>query len=154
MQGPYADHILDASDVCSNCFCKTRVERVDPVRGGITRELDSHYARDPLRTEIGYGPSEAMSESKGVFCNCGVEGSFERLWDPDAVDEDHFKRLVKTAITTLERKDVTLRRKETVIYALSAWRDKGDVDKALSSALEAGIVTAAAAGDRDHEARV
>lgn len=152
MHGPYADHILDASDVCSNCFSKNRLERVDPVRGTIHRELDSHLERDPQRTEIGYGPSEAMSDSKGVFCTCGVEGPFERFWDPTEVSEERFRDLVKNAIRTLEEKDVEIRRKETIMYALSHWHEHDDVDQALATALDAGIVAAAAGGDRQRQA--
>lgn len=148
MNGPYADHILDASDVCSNCFRRVRVERVDPVRGSLTRELDSHLERNERRTTIGYGPSEAVSESKGTFCECGVEGTHERLWDPTLVAGEHFRDLVKAAVTTLEEKDVGIKRKETIMYALSHWREHDDVDKALGMALEAGIVAAAAADDR------
>lgn len=149
MQGPYGDHILDASDVCSNCFRLVRQERVDPVRVGLTRELDSHLERDPRRTTIGYGPHECPPRSKGVFCECGVEGSFERLWDPTAVDEDRFKQLVKVALRTLEEKDVRIKRKETVMYAISHWREHGDVDRALATALEAGVVAAVAGDGRD-----
>ena len=155
MHGPYADHILDASDVCSNCFSRVRVERLDPARSGLGHELESHLARDPRRTEIGYGPSEAMSDSKGVFCKCGVEGAHERLWDPTDVDEGQFRALLKAALRSLEHKDVTLRRKEAAMYALSHHREHDDVDRALANALEAGVVAAVASGDdRDQEARV
>ncbi|ELZ05576.1 hypothetical protein [Natrialba aegyptia] len=151
MDGPYAQHLLDASDVCSNCLRKNRVERIDPVRGGLVTELDSHLSRDETRTSVGYGPADCVSEQKGVFCECGVEGAFERLWDPTAVAEDEFKTLVKAALATLAEKDVTVRRKETVMYALSHYRDHGNVDRALASALDAGIVAAAAAGNDDRD---
>ena len=144
MDGPYADHLLDAADVCSNCFRRVRLERVDQVRGGLTRQLDSHLERHPRRTSIEFAPHEIPARSKGVFCECGVEGAFERLWDPTAVDEERFKSLVKAAIRTLAEKDVTIKRKETVMYALSHWREHNDADKALAAALDAGIVAAAA----------
>lgn len=144
MQGPYADHILDASDVCSNCLRVNRLERVDPVRGGLSRELDSHLERHPRRTTIEFGPHECPPQSKGVFCECGVEGAYERLWDPTDVDEERFKALLKRALRTLEERGVTIKRKETVVYALSHWREYGDVDQALATALEAGLVAAAA----------
>jgi len=145
----YEDHILDSKDVCSNCFEIIRVDRVDPVRGGMTRELDSHLERDRRRTSVEYAPHEIPSRSKGVFCNCGCEGAHERLWDPTDVDREQFRTLLKSALQTLEHKDVTLRRKETAMYALSHFDDHGDVDKALSAALEAGIVAAVASrGER------
>ena len=143
MRGPYADHLLDAADVCSNCLAKNRHERIDPIRG-LGDELDSHYERDEHRTEIGYGPADVVSEQKGVFCQCGVEGSHERIWDPDDVDREKFKELVKAALRTLAEKDVTIRRRETVRYALSHFDDHVDVDQALANAIDAGIVAAAA----------
>ena len=149
MNGPYAAHILDASDVCSNCLRLVKHERVDPIRGGLSRQLDAHLERDRRRTSVDYGPHECPPRSKGVFCHCGCEGAHERLWDPTDVDEQRFKALLKAALRTLEEKDVTLRRKETAMYALSHFDDHGDVDKALSVALEAGIVAAVASrGER------
>ena len=145
MRGPYAAHLLDAADGYSNCLLKNRVERIDPVRGdGLGNELDSHYSRHEHRTEIGYGPADVVSEQKGVFCDCGVEGSHERIWDPDDVEREKFKELVKAALRTLAEKDVTIRRRETVRYALSHFDDHGDVDQALANAIDAGIVAAAA----------
>lgn len=150
MQGPYADHILDANDVCSNCFSKNRVERVDPVMSSsdFRHELDSHYSRDPKRTTIGFGPSDVPARSKGIFCNCGVEGSFERLWEPKEVSQDKFKELLKSAVRTLREKDVSLREQETIRYAVSHWKEHDDVDRALATALQAGIVAQAASGGR------
>jgi hypothetical protein len=148
MQGPYADHLLDANDTCSNCLRKNRVERVDPVMGtGLGHELDSHYSRDPRETTVEYhdGGTEP-TRAKGVFCRCGVEGSHERYWSPTDVSRDRFKELLKNAVATLDRKGVTLRQKETIGYALSHFDDHGDVDRALATAIDAGIV-AAAAGD-------
>ena len=150
MNGPYADHLLDSADVCSNCLRKNRVERIDPVMGdGLGNDLDSHYERDENRTEIGYGPADVVSEQKGVFCSCGVEGAHERIWDPQDVSREKFRELVKAAIRTLDEKDVTVRRRETVRYALSHFSEHGDVDRALANAIDAGIVAAVASGSRD-----
>lgn len=160
MHGPYADHLLDASDVCSNCLRKTRLERVDPVRGGITRELDSHLERDDRRTEIGYGPADRVSEQKGVFCTCGVEGSFERVWR-DEIGPQQFRRLLKNTMRTLAEKGVSYRRKTMAGTALQEFRNRvdargtlfpfleaGTVDDILSNALGAAIATATATDDR------
>ena len=149
MEGPYADHLLDASDVCSNCLALTRQERVDPVRGSLTRELDASLERDPRRTSVEFGPHEIPSRSKGVFCECGVEGVHERLWNPDDVGEGRFRELLKRAIATLEEKDVTIRRKRAIGHALQAYRHGDDVDEALAAGIEAGIVAAVAAGDME-----
>ena len=145
MQGPYADYILDARDVCSNCFRKNRVARVDPVRGGLGRdELDSHYERDRRETTVEYAPHDIPHRSKGVFCACGVEGSHERLWDPTDVERAQFKRLLQNSIRALERKEVSIKRKEAAMYALSHFDEHDDVDRALATGLELGIVAAAA----------
>jgi hypothetical protein len=144
---PYEEHLLAAPDVCSNCLRLIREERVDPTRSGLGRDYEETYQRRPDTTVIGYGPSDAVSESKGVFCECGVEGHRERIWTGD-VDRDRFKDLLTNAIRTLETKDVSLRRKETLAYALNAY-DAGDgPDQAIATAVEAGIV-AHAAGDQD-----
>lgn len=157
MQGPYADHLLDASDVCSNCLRKNRVERVDPVMGsGLGHELDSHYSRHKRRTTVDYHDGgDEPTQAKGVFCECGVEGSYERVWDPTGVDRDRFKELLKAAVITLDEKGVSLNRKETLRYALVHFDDHGDVDKALATAIDCGIMAAAVgAPDRDdHEVK-
>jgi len=152
MQGPYADHILDARDVCSNCFRKNRVERVDPVMGsGLGHELDSNYSRDRRETTVEYHDGgDEPPKSKGVFCNCGVEGSFERLWSPTTASRERFKTLLKNAVVSLERKEVSIKRKETLRYGLTHYADHGDVDKALATAIEMGIV-AEAVGSRKKE---
>jgi len=150
MDGPYGDLLLDARDTCNNCFSRIRVERVDPVmsRSGFRHELDAHYSRDKQRTTVDYHDSEPEPmHSRGTFCECGVEGSFERLWDPTAVSRERFKDLLVQAVVTLERKDVSLRRRETLRYALQHFDDHGDADQALANGIEAGIVAKVASND-------
>jgi len=144
MQGPYADHILDSRDVCSNCFRTIRVERIDPTRNGFGGELESHFERRKQNTVIGYGPAESVTDIKGVFCECGVEGSHERIWNPTEVAERKLKTLIKNAIRTLKRKDVSIKPKETCAYILHVWRETDDVDRAMSKGIEMGIVARAA----------
>jgi len=144
MNGPYADHILDASDVCSNCFRTVRVERLDPTRNGFAGELESHFERRRQNTVIGYGPAESVTNIKGVFCECGVEGAHERLWDPTDIQEPKLKRLIKNMIRTLRRKEVALKPKETAAYILHVWSETDDVDRAMSKGIEMGIVAQAA----------
>jgi len=83
-----------------------------------------------------------------VFCRCGVEGSYERLWHPETVERERFKSLLKNVVRALESKGVSLRTKETMAYALSHFDDEGDADVALATAIDAGVV-AAAASDND-----
>jgi len=113
--------------------------------------MDSHLSRRKETTTVAYGPSDVPSESKGVFCQCGTEDAHHRLWDPTDVSRERFKTLLKNAIKTLEHKDVTLERTETAMYGLSHWDEHGDVDRALATALDAGIVAAVASSDEDRD---
>jgi len=157
MQGPYADHLLDARDVCSNCLRVNRVERVDPVMssGTLTHELDSHYSRDRRRTAVEYHDGgDEPTQAKGVFCSCGVEGAYERVWNPASVSRKRFKDLLTSAVASLERKGVSLDRRETLMYSLSHFDDHGDVDKALATGIDCGIMAEAVGSsdqDREHE---
>lgn len=159
MEGPYADHILDARDVCNNCFRHVRVERVDPVmaRDGLRHALDAHYSRKRKTTTREYHDSDPnVTHAEATFCHCGVEGTFERLWDPETVSRDHFKQLLKRGLQTLDNKGVTLsreRKRETIAYALQTFDDGGDADRAFAEAIEMGIVAQANAdaNDRDYQ---
>jgi len=153
MNGVFAERVLDANDVCRNCFARNRVERVDPTRGGLGGQLDSHYSRHEERTEIGYGPADAVSDQKGVFCQCGVEGAHERVWD--AAGYARYKGFVAAAVTALEEKGVDVRRQTAVAVALQGFRDAVDgrllpvvesatVDRLLSTAVSAGVAAASA----------
>lgn len=148
MQGPYAEHILDANDVCANCHRQNRVERVDPVMAtdGLRHELDSHYSRRRELTTVEYHDGgREPTKAKGVFCECGVEGAHERIWSPETVTREPFKELLQNAIKTLLGKGVNIRPKETARYALAHYDAEGDADKALSYAVEMGQVAAIAA---------
>ena len=149
MNGPYAERLLDAPDVCANCLRIIRIERVDPARGGVTREFESHYERDPTTTEIAYGPADSVGEQKGVFCaECGTEGAHDRIWRDDDVDGERFRELVQHAIATLEAKGVTLSRQDFAAHALTHFAEDVGVDVALSKATDAAIV-AELASDSD-----
>jgi hypothetical protein len=142
MGGPYTDHMLGAPDVCNNCFRLIREERVDPTRSGIGREFETSLTRRDETTEIGYGPSTAVSDSKGVFCDCGVESARDRLWSYTEPDRERFKELLQNAIRTLERKDVTAERETLATHALAAWTAGHNVDGAIEIGLDAAIATA------------
>jgi len=153
MNGAYADHILDASDVCSNCLRVIRVERIDPARDGMVRDFESHFERHPRNTEIAYGPADSVSNVKGVFCDrCGTEGAHDRIWRSEDVDDARFEELVKQAIATLDFKGVTLQAQDFAAHALQQRRDGATVDEALGAATEAAIVASAARDDAEPEA--
>jgi len=154
MNGPYAERLLDAPDVCRNCLRVIRVERVDPTRDGLTREYEEHYERHARNTEIAYGPADTASNAKGVFCDrCGTEGAYDRIWADEDVDDRRFRELVQQAIATLEWKGVSLSRQDFATHAL-AHRDKdASVDEALSMAADAAIVAEVASTDSGERKR-
>jgi len=143
MTTPYQDHLRGAADVCNNCFALTKVERVDPTRGGIAREYEQTLQRNPETTKVDYGPAEAMSEMKGVWCDCGVEDARTRIWDDADVDTERFRSLLQAMLATLDAKGVTVDRQRTAAHALQARRDGAAVDEALRAGLDHGLAVAA-----------
>jgi len=154
MTDAYAEHVLEAADVCNNCLRLIRVERVDPVRSGVAREFEATYERERRHTSVEYAPAESVSDHKGVFCACGVEGARDRVWGGDDLPRDRFKTLVQHLLRTLERKGVTVKPRETAAYALQAFDDDTTPDRALARAVDAGIVAAAASDDDPSAIRV
>ena len=146
----YQEHILNATDVCSNCLRIIRIERVDPTRDGMIRDFESHFERHPHNTEIAYGPADSVSNVKGVFCDrCGTEGAHDRIWRSEDVGDARFEELVKQAIATLDWKGVTLQAQDFAAHALQQRKDDATVDEALGAATEAAIVAQAARDEAD-----
>lgn len=151
MQGPYAEHLLDAVDVCRNCLRLVRVERLDPTTADGGDAMDSFYERRRVTTEVDYGPAATVSEQKGVFCSeCGLEDPNERVWtdrdfhDPGLpLDEDRFGELCKNAMRSLERKGVSIDRHAFATTALARYRDHRSIDVCFDEATDHGIVSAA-----------
>lgn len=142
MTGPYHDHIIGAPDVCNNCFRVIRVERVDPSRSGIGREYETSFERHRRHTDVDFGPAEVPPESKGVFCECGVESARDRVWGYAELPESRFKTLLQHALETLEHKDVSIDARRMAEVALAAWRAGHNVDSALEAGLDAGLARA------------
>ena len=130
--------LLEAADTCRNCFRQVRRERIDPTRRGIAREYERSLERDPQTTTIGFGPSDCPPDSKGTFCECGVESPRTRVWTADDVDDERFKQLLVNAVSTLEQKGVRLRRRVTLQTALETFRAGRGVDTALTIAVKRG----------------
>ena len=163
MNDAYQEHLLNATDVCSNCLRIIRIERVDPARSGMIREYESHYERNPRTTEIAYGPADSVTNVKGTFCDrCGTESpdADDRVWTSerteggtliDTVDDERFETLVKQAIATLDYKDVSIQPRDFAAHALQHRKDDATVDEALGAATEAAIV-ASARDEEDAEA--
>lgn len=146
MQDAYGEYILDARDVCSNCFRRIRVDRVDAVRGdGLGHELDTRATRDVQTTTVDHHDLDPEpAHSQGTFCDCGVEGAHDRLWNPDAVSEAQFKTLLTRAAITLAQKGISLSRETLLEVAYRTWRAEDNVDDALAAGIEAAIHTEAA----------
>ena len=141
---PYRAQIYDAADVCINCFLRTRVERIDPIRGGLGGEFEAHLERHRRHTEVAYGPADCVSEQKGVFCECGVEGSHTRTWDDGDVDRDRFRRFIKNALRSLASKGVDVNRRVFADVALSQYDANESVDTCFEEATTAGIASSVA----------
>jgi hypothetical protein len=77
------------------------------------------------------------------LCDCGVEGSHERVWSDDHVERARFRELARHAVDSLTEKGVTLRRKTAFGFALQARDDGASVDEAISRGVAAGIAAAA-----------
>jgi len=118
-------------------------------RSGLRHALDSHYSRKRTTTTREYHDSDPnVTHADATFCECGVEGAFERLWTPTDISRDRFKTLLKHAIQTLSHRGIELsreRKRETVAYALQSFDDGGDADQAFSEAVEMGIIAQASA---------
>jgi hypothetical protein len=148
----YQDHILDNPCVCNNCFRRRSRERHhresrDPTEP--TSATRSPTTRVRASTTVEHGPAESPSESQGVFCACGAESAFDRLWDGDSLTDERFKTLLVAVVETLGELDVTLRRKPTLSLALQYYRDGQTVNNALGQAIETGVETATARPDRE-----
>lgn len=154
MDGPYANHIIDANDVCNGCLRVVRQERVDPTRGGLTREYEDSLERDPRTTEVGYAPADSVSEQKGVFCaHCGTESPHERIWDDADIDRERFKTLVVRVIKALRAKGLSLHATRLAGVALQARTDGDDVDDALRRGVSAGLRASAMSEKQGEDAR-
>lgn len=123
MHESFQERILSAVDVCNNCFALVREQRLKARRNWeLSRE--AYWARDNQRTTVEFAPADTVSEQKGIFCDCGVEGSFERLWADEDVTRDRFKTFIERVITTLETKGLELDRQRVAAYALDAYNER------------------------------
>lgn len=136
----YQEHVLNACDVCRNCFAIVREERdshaptsqfnaaaleeMDVVdrpgnRSSLVRE--SYWGRDPRHTVVSYFPAETAGACKQIFCTCGVASAFDRYWTWRDISRDRFKQLLQNLLRSAERKGLTLAKQPAAAHALSAF---------------------------------
>jgi len=150
---PYYDQVYNAADVCINCFLRSRVERIDPIRGGLGGEFEAHLERHRRNTEVAYGPADTVSDQKGVFCECGVEGSHTRSWDDADVDRSRFKTFIEDVLRSLESKGVDVSRHVFVEVALSQFDAGESVDTCFDEATTAAIASSVSTDSPTERAR-
>lgn len=178
----YQEHVLNDPSVCSNCFGLQRETALDVVptsqfnkaalegKSIITRTgkrpdlvVTTHQPSRDEQTSHDFAPARVPSQSKRVFCDCGVHGSYDRIWTfPEAerdielgfawlFDEqterplvhtfalEQFTAHLKRLIRTVESKGVSVAREEFITTALAARESGAHPDEAFSRGLEAGI---------------
>jgi len=145
----YQEHILSAPDVCSNCLRLVRVERERPASG--LRQAESFYARNRATTEVDHAPADTVSETEAVFCECGAESAFDRVWDDRDIGRGRFRTMLKHLLHTAERKGLSVARQPAAAHALASHgqqratesgatvRVVTDVNAALADGLLAGL---------------
>lgn len=137
----YQEHVLNAPDVCSNCFAIVREERdslkpTSQYNAAALEELDvvdrpgssslvreSYWGRDPRHTTVSFFPAERAGDCKQVFCECGVASAFDRFWTWRDVSRERFKQLLQNLLRSTDRKGLSLARQPTAAHALAAFDD-------------------------------
>lgn len=117
----FQEHILDASDVCINCFALLHVDRETPSEAYLENRRYWHGGRRPYTTisvvpagkrpaepaVMGHPPQNSPAHPSTVFCECGVDGPYERIRH-GYVGPERFGELLETALCTLDQKGVAL----------------------------------------------
>lgn len=119
----YQFEILDDSSVCSNCLRRQRRPASRPLSRGTHADVDEegypvqdgdgHFVsgyseRLQWRTIVEDVPGPVVSDAAEVFCECGADGPYTRIWsgvwhDCD-VDRERLAELVKAVYHTLVAK--------------------------------------------------
>lgn len=127
MYPPFQEHVLNAPDVCSNCFRTIRRERAHTesrtLRGDVS-VTKSAFTRVRQTTSVEYPPGRTATDSIAVFCDCGTESAFDRVWSELDIDRDRFRTLIKHLLRTLDRKAVSVDRQALAAHALAAFDER------------------------------
>lgn len=115
----FQTEILSASDVCSNCFARQRRQSAKPLErathadtdeeGYPVQDEDGHWVsryseRVTWQTTVDDVPGPVVHEAGQLFCDCGADGAFTRIWDSRDVGLERRKALILSAIETLRAK--------------------------------------------------
>jgi hypothetical protein len=152
----YDERYLQARDVCSNCLAVRLVERERARTQGLSAGPVVTHERNRQTTEVDWVESERASESKQLFCECGVPDARTRVWPSSATKRDRvwvgddrhrqrLRRLLKNALRTAAHKGITVDRKRTIATALDHYASGDSVDAALRAALDTGSAVATVA---------
>ena len=95
----FQEHVLNAHDICNNCMGRRRREALRPRKHATDEE---YYERVRWRTSVENTPATVVADSRRVFCKCGVDSAYTRIWEDEDVDRDRFKRMLKRLLDTLD----------------------------------------------------
>ena len=116
----FQSEILNAHDVCSNCFARRRREAIQLTKWGERRYFERNG--DQLTTE--YVPDVPAAQARSVHCRCGVDSAFTRTWDDAQVlaDRDRFRELLKQLIRAIdEAPGTTIDARRVAAHALTSY---------------------------------
>lgn len=133
----FQEHLLDSAHVCNNCF---RRRRRPAVRHRSHQPDETYSERIRWETIVEDVPGALASESKTVFCDCGVDGAFARIWDDREVDLERFATLLTNALETGRQLDLISSRQQLHQAGEAAWQwfDAGaSVNRCLTEAFDA-----------------
>lgn len=156
MQQPvFQEQVLNASDVCNNCFGLIREEReqIPPEKQRQNRTYPAtQLARNPRTTTVEYVPDGKPTRSHAVFCECGCSSAYDR-YRSEIVPRTEFRSLLKTAIQTVESKGVTLSRRHAVRRAIKLGLTTNtafpvySADRAIAEGIKHGVEMISARSD-------
>ena len=162
MYEPFQEHVLNDPSVCNNCFRSIRRERAHTesrtLRGDVSATR-SAFTRVRETTSVEYPPGTTASDAIAVFCECGTEGAFDRVWGETDADRERVRTLIQHLLRTLDRKEVTVDQERLAAHALAAYDERPDehflgtyivsptptVNECLARGLKHGLQRAASA---------
>jgi hypothetical protein len=145
----YQQELLNASDVCSNCFGRLRREAVRPRSKGRPDETYSERVR--WQTTVDDVPGPVVHEQQQLFCDCGADGPFTRIWTDHDVDLERLIELTEQAFRTLRAAGYQLDARQLGRRAVQEYHDRDGpvtfacrVDPDIDEVLRAAIASATA----------